>query len=523
MEWVRDWIKDDAGFLEEAKERALPKMRYIFYRRGKGFNGLEDLLSGSKSTVYYGYCTHCGKESRLPLQPTHNDYMTCPQCGRWCMTKADGRGTKHLYDDGGYNFIRWKQGALYIIHCYIAFDYRTNKYQPTVTINPTNIWRFAEDCFESWATQYGWDNIARQYTGFFKKLKTIGREKYNDIGTELTFDTIKGSWLENSRLFEFMQFASNGDINDIIAYLVAYQKHPNIANLVNERQYQFVREYVFYNKALANRIVDWRKVKPHEMLRVQKEELPILETLTNGHMHRALIYQKVRAAGQRLNEKQLNTLSEIYNFEFERRPLKDAIKRKRIIKALNYINSQKSKDKRLADNGNMLHYWEDYLKECDILGYNLNDDSIYYPTDLMKAHERTMKLIKIVEDEKSRKEMEKRLEQISWMTWQDGGIMIRPAESANELRDEGASLSHCVGGYAVRHRNGQTAIFFIRRSEQPETSWFTLELDEKAFKVKQNRGLKNCDPPQEVKDFVERWLKWLPIRQKQLKKEKKAA
>lgn len=320
-----------------------------------------------------------------------------------------------------------------------------------------------------------------------------------------------------------MKFASNGDINNIIGYLVAYQKHPNIANLVNERQYQFVREYVFYNKALANRIIDWRKVKPHEMLRVQKEELPTLETLANGHMHRALMYQKVRAAGQRLNETQLHTLGGIYNPDFERRPLREAIKRKRIIKALNYINSQKVKDKRLVANSNMLHYWEDYLRECDTLGYDLNDDSIYYPSDLMKAHERTMKLIKIVEDEKSRKQMEKRLEQISWMTWQDGGIMIRPAESANELKDEGASLSHCVGGYAERHRMGQTAIFFIRRSEQPDISWFTLELNEKTFKVKQNRGLKNCDPPQEVKDFVERWLKWLPIAKRQLEKEKKAA
>lgn len=523
MEWVKDWVKDDASFLEEAKEWALPRMRYIFYRRGKGFNGLEDLLSGSKSTVYYGFCTHCGKESRLPQQPTHNDFMTCPACGRWCITKADGRGTKNLYDDGGYNFIRWQQGALYIIHCYIAFDYRYNKYRPNITISPTAVWKFAEDCFESYRERYVWSQTEKAFVGFFDKLKTIGREKYNDIGTELTFDTIKGSWLENSRLFEFMQFAANRNINDIIAYLAAYQKHPNIANLVNERQYQFAQQYVLHDKALANRIIDWRKVKPHEMLRVQKEELPILETLTNGHMHRALFYQKVRAAGQRLNEEQLNTLHGLYNHEFKRRPMRDAIKRKRIIKALNYIHSQKSKDKRLIYHSNMLRYWEDYLGECDILGYDLNDDSIYYPSNLMKAHERTMKLIKIIDDERSRKQMEKRMEQIRWMAWEDGGIMIRPAESANELKDEGKALSHCVGGYAERHRTGQTAIFFIRRSEQPDASWFTLELNEKTFTVKQNRGFKNCNPPQEVKDFVERWLKWLPEAKKQLKKEKKAA
>lgn len=523
MEWIKDWIKEDQSFLDETKERALPRLRYMFYRKGKGFNGLEDLLSGIKSGVYIGYCTHCGKESKLAVKPEHNGFVKCPACGRQVITKSDRMGTKHLYDDGGYNFIRWRQGALYILHCCIAFDYRGNKYHPKITISCNAVWVFAEDKFESYKTAYGWDAVSKSYTGWFRKLKTVGREQYNDSGSVLTFETIKGSWLENSRLFEFIQFNGKHDINNVIDYLVAYQKHPNIANLVNERQYQFAKEYVFYNKALANRVIDWRKVRPHEMLRVQKEELPTLETLSNGHIYRALLYQKARAAGHRLNEQQLNTLSGMYNLEFERRPVKDAIKSGRIIKLLNYIRSQKGKDARLASNGNMLHYWEDYLKECDILEYNLKDDSIYYPPDLMKAHERTMKLIKIVEDEKSREEMEKRLEQISWMAWEDSGIMIRPAESANELKDEGASLSHCVGGYAERYRKGQTAIFFIRRSEQPKESWFTLELDEKGLVVKQNRGLKNCDPPQEVKDFVKRWLAWLPIAKKQLKKEKCAA
>ena len=71
---------------------------------------------------------------------------------------------------------------------------------------------------------------------------------------------------------------------------------------------------------------------------------------------------------------------------------------------------------------------------------------------------------------------------------------------------EGKKLHHCVGGYAKRHSKGDTAIFFIRHVTDPDISYFTLELDEKNLKVRQNRGCRNCARTDEVKLFEEKWI-----------------
>ena len=78
-----------------------------------------------------------------------------------------------------------------------------------------------------------------------------------------------------------------------------------------------------------------------------------------------------------------------------------------------------------------------------------------------------------------------------------------------ELTEEGDALHHCVSSYGKRHAAGETAIFFIRRASKPGTPYYTLELDERALKVRQNRGSYNRARTPEVQAFEEKWLAWL--------------
>lgn len=56
------------------------------------------------------------------------------------------------------------------------------------------------------------------------------------------------------------------------------------------------------------------------------------------------------------------------------------------------------------------------------------------------------------------------------------GLIITPAESEEQLIIEGKALGHCVGGYGKAHCSGES-IFFIRHTESPKESYFTLQLD----------------------------------------------
>jgi hypothetical protein len=93
--------------------------------------------------------------------------------------------------------------------------------------------------------------------------------------------------------------------------------------------------------------------------------------------------------------------------------------------------------------------------------------------------------------------------------WASDGLEIHPARSQEEMIREGQLLHHCVARYAADHANGKTAILFIRRSMDPETPFFTLELDEQTGKVCQNRGKRNCDRTKEVEAFEKAWLEYI--------------
>lgn len=137
---------------------------------------------------------------------------------------------------------------------------------------------------------------------------------------------------------------------------------------------------------------------------------------------------------------------------------------------------------KIADAKLSTRDWRDYMSECRQLGYDLNDKMVLFPEDLAEAHRRTSEIIRNQKDEKRRAELAvqatkfaAQVEKLQRLAWQNEELFIRPAADAEELRAEGKRLKHCVYGYAERMANGSTAIFFIRKVEEPDEPFYTLE------------------------------------------------
>ena len=77
-------------------------------------------------------------------------------------------------------------------------------------------------------------------------------------------------------------------------------------------------------------------------------------------------------------------------------------------------------------------------------------------------HDQLVERQQLIKDKKREQDFIKRFERMSRYSWERDGILIRPAESAAELRKEGKALHHCVANYAERHARGDLTIFFIR-------------------------------------------------------------
>lgn len=193
-----------------------------------------------------------------------------------------------------------------------------------------------------------------------------------------------------------------------------------------------------------------------------------------------------------------------------------------LVHLINYLDKQReSTDKpSLIDTG----YLRDYWQACHNV-YSKVPAELTYPKDLKRAHDDMVARVKEKEDAELRAGFANRFAELSKMSYQSEatGLMIRPAETQNELIAEGKILHHCVAGYAKSHANGSTSIFFIQKIAEPDKPFYTLEF--KDGKVNQNRGDKNCARTAEVIAFEAEWLEHINSKEfiKNVKRSRKQA
>nr|WP_286167018.1 PcfJ domain-containing protein [Clostridium sp. D33t1_170424_F3] len=175
--------------------------------------------------------------------------------------------------------------------------------------------------------------------------------------------------------------------------------------------------------------------------------------------------------------------------------------------------------------GRIERFYRDYLQECLQLRLNLCDRQILFPRDLHAAHERTMAQIKFEKNKADQEAFAAQVAKLERWVWEQDGLFIRPARTQEELAREGAALHHCVGGYIQRMASGETAIFFIRRAEAPDTPFYTLELQSRrVVQCRTDHNDSYANHP-EVKAFVDAWLAQIVTarRKKTQSKKKKTA
>ena len=176
----------------------------------------------------------------------------------------------------------------------------------------------------------------------------------------------------------------------------------------------------------------------------------------------------------------------------------------------------------------------DYIRACHYLQLDCHDDNIRYPKDFHRWHDIRLKEQRIMREEEerlrkeqARKEKEQLVQDfliaaekylpLAGFT-EDEHYAIFIARSPAELVKEGNALSHCVGynGYDKKMANQETLIFFVRKIEELDKPFVTIEYSLKSKKVLQCYAYKNTKPDDKVLQFVHN--KWLPHANEQLEK-----
>ena len=325
-----------------------------------------------------------------------------------------------------------------------------------------------------------------------------------------------GSTAENSKLDLYMRAAKEPYP---VTYLRLWQRHRNIENLIMQGCGALVGEMIraesyrySYERArgvpqLAE--INWKEKRPAKMLGLSGEEFRFCRAL-KWTPEELQFYRLCRETGIRLRvPEDLDDCKAAglhwcrWVIEQERAPL---------LRTVRYLKRQRTKDRR-ADG----HILDDYWRIAKSEGYDLADEHVRFPKDLLLAHDRVAEERRVREEarqvrdraeknEKLREAFAARLEALAPLAWQQGGILIRPCAAPEELDAEGRALSHCVATYKDKHASGKTAIFFVRKASEPDKPWFTLELNLSDFTVLQNRGKCNCARTKAVEAFEAAWL-----------------
>ena len=231
------------------------------------------------------------------------------------------------------------------------------------------------------------------------------------------------------------------------------------------------------------------------------------------------------------------SLEEAHTLEYRKRHLVADYHRKDIVK-LAIKKGVKGEYERFfayLDKHDISNYlYLDYIRACNFLNLDCHDDKIRYPKDFHRWHDIRIEERRVVEaeqerlrKEKARKAKEKLINDFLIAAEKylpladfagDKNYAIFIARSPAELVKEGNALSHCVGhnGYDKKMANQETLIFFVRRVEELDKPFVTLEYSLKSKKVLQCYAYHNTKPEEKVLKFVHK--KWLPYANKTLRK-----
>lgn len=197
--------------------------------------------------------------------------------------------------------------------------------------------------------------------------------------------------------------------------------------------------------------------------------------------------------------------------EKETKEIITALKSKSFERFVNYFTKQEQLLKRRLDF--LLILYNDYIYMSKAMKVDLTRKSLRFPSNIKEAHdtilERYNEVKEKVENEVFKEVTEKLYAGLS--EYAKGIFCIVFPKLRSDLVAEGQSLKHCVASdsYYKNHIEGSRMIFFVRKIEEPEKPFFTLELDMRELRIRQLQGFCNCTPTKAVRKFADSFVRTL--------------
>lgn len=179
----------------------------------------------------------------------------------------------------------------------------------------------------------------------------------------------------------------------------------------------------------------------------------------------------------------------------------DSLSPREILKIMRYI--QNHQEFMYPAASLLAQLYVDYLLICRNLGkyaYGL------CPKDIKQAHDHALEIYKMKLDKIMYENFAKNVSERDYVSLESRDeekfIIVAPKEPSDLVRESDA-LHHCVHTYVDMVAGGHTKIYFLRRKENPETPFCTIEVVQNC--IMQLKASCNHPAPEDVMEFVKKW------------------
>jgi len=431
-------------------------------------------------------CGHCGHESEIKsADAAPGKFGTCLNCrlrakyrGDWLeLTPTDKSKVCIAHKVDNHLLLRWvtvERTFCGLEYQYEFRDYCVNLHIQTPKGKTIYSYRYFYNmgCGLDWYRQQNGTESPEETHIYTYNLNEVFGETYHHVNLQ--------EGLANAGAIAFPKLLHNLQNNPASEYLFKMGLSTLAANLDKEK------------------LKDGKSFR--EVIDVNPQYLPLYKKY-NVTVNEHLVIQASRTWVSFENFEKFRALKP----DKETKDIIEALKSMSFERFVNYFTKQKHLLKRKLEFLIMLH--RDYIDMSKAMKIDLTRKSLRFPSNIREAHDTILERyneVKIeVENEVFREATEKLYAGLP--EYAKGVFCIVFPKLRSDLVVEGQSLKHCVGNdsYYKNHIEGSKMIFFVRKVEEPEKPFFTMELDMEEFRIKQLYGYCQCIPTMAVKKFAD--------------------
>lgn len=449
-----------------------------------------------------GFCGHCGETFKVPADIKHNQITECPKCHKKAVYCADRyRPTKEDKAVICYSFKHENQLCLEwstAIRRYdekrkpiIKYDefarsiYAIEKGKPRIY---SYGYQYVRYYWGSYWADWGHTPVYRTAYTFSKNLNCVFGEKYYNVNIKSLVEAEKNP-------FDFVKLLDRLQDTPQCEYLCKLGL-TMLASQLNGSDYEDGKGFAGCLGVNPQYLTLYRDygvtVSEHRSIKVTKEYVTA-EWLAR--------YRTIKACSSYIDVDSLLPYMSVN-------------------KLCNYITKQHNLMPKITV-GQIAVWLRDYIRMNESLDIKLSK-AMLFPKNIKQAHDnivdRYNKVKAELEDEASRAALS--LINEFFKGYEKNGLTVLVPKERSDFIREGQNLNHCVGSdrYYDNHIKGTKMIFFVRKTENPDKSFYTAEIDMFSFVVTQFYGYGDKPAPPQLWSFIREFARWLKTQRGKLRK-----